>query len=172
MYSYPYPNVSATATVFAFYNGMLVVGTRADDSDAFPGFKCAPGGFLNARYVTDIEVVFEGETLEQAALREFWEECNIELNGDQLILFHEHSGPKTDPRAHVVNACYIVNLTLEQVERLAPGDDLKALDLVPFDKINNLYGPWAFNHLELALLAIHVWQNGGDYFQSKGKWAA
>lgn len=171
MYSYPYPNVSATATIFAFYNGMMVVGTRSDDSDAFPGCKCIPGGFLNARYTTDIEVICEGETLEETAIREFEEECGIILNGAQLILFHEHSNPKTDPRAHVVNACYIVNLSLEQVERLSPGDDLKELDMVPLDKVNSNYGPWAFNHLELTLLAIHVWQNGGDYFQAKGKWS-
>lgn len=175
MFSYPYARPSVTATVFAFYNGMLVVGTRSDWVEAFPGKKCVPGGFLEARVIVDGEVIEEGETVEDTAIREFEEECGVKINGDQLILFHEHSNPLTDPRCHVVNLCYIVNLTREQMERLQPGDDLKALDLVTFSDITEELPTdpdWAFNHLTLAHMAILVWRSGGDYFQAKGIWAA
>jgi ADP-ribose pyrophosphatase YjhB (NUDIX family) len=169
MFNYPYAKPSVTATVFAIYNGMLVVGTRSDWIEAYPGKKCVPGGFLEASYEGD-----EGETVEQTAIREFEEECGVTLSGDQLILFHEHSNPLTDPRCHVVNLCYIANLNREQMERLMPGDDLKALDLVMFEDIteeDQIDSNWAFNHFELARLAIHVWRNGGDFFQSKGIWS-
>lgn len=164
MYTYQYSRPSVTATIFAFYNNMLVVGTRSDNTEAFAGHQCIPGGFLNAK-----TTYFEGETVEQTAIREFKEECGIDLDGEQLILFHEHSKPDTDPRAHVVNLCYIVNLKLEQIERLAPGDDLKALDLVSW-KNGISTENWAFNHRSLLALAVFVWENGGDYFQSKGIW--
>lgn len=176
MFSYPYAKVSVTATVFAVYNGMLVVGTRSKWVEAFPGKKCVPGGFLEARHTVADEVLAEGETVEETAIREFEEECGVTLSGDQLILFHEHSNPVTDPRCHVVNLCYIANLTQEQMERLMPGDDLEALDLMPFDKIVSAHAhscqdAWAFNHLDLAVMAILVWRKGGDYFQAKGDWS-
>lgn len=175
MFSYPYAKPSVTATVFAIYNGMLVVGTRSKWVETFPGMKCVPGGFLEARTIIDGEVIEEGETVEQTAIREFEEECNVTLDGDQLILFHEHSNPLTDPRCHVVNLCYIVNLTKEQVERLQPGDDLEALDLVPLTDITDEFqdaSVWAFNHLTLAHMAALVWRSGGDFFQAKGIWAS
>jgi ADP-ribose pyrophosphatase YjhB (NUDIX family) len=172
-YLYPFPNVSVTATIFAFYNEMLVVGIRSHNAEVYPSHKCIPGGFLNARYADGETVVHEGENVQQAAIREFQEEAGVELESDQLILFHEHSNPITDPRCHVVNLCYIVNLSLEQVEKLMAGDDLEAIDLVPISDIKegtkDQY--WAFNHFDLALLAIHVWENGGDYFKSKGNWS-
>lgn len=168
MYSYEYPRPSVTATIFAFYNGMVVVGTRSDDSDAYPGFRSIPAGFLNAKTET-----YEGETAEEAAIREYLEECGVELDGDQFILFHEHSNPDTDPRAHVVNLCYIVNLRQDQVERLIPGDDLKAIDLVPMvEAYSEPANTWAFNHQNLLKLAVHVWTHGGDYFSGRGQWAA
>lgn len=194
MFSYPYAKPSVTATVFAFYNGMLVVGTRAEWVETFPGLKCAPGGFLEAYYKLDGEVINEGETAEETAIREFFEECGVMLDGEQLILFHEHSGVHTDPRCHVVNLCYIANLTKQQMERLMPGDDLEAIDLVPiqvikdsvanadrsriyFDSFNgsikeSAESEWAFDHLTLASMAVLVWEHGGDYFQAKGAWGA
>lgn len=176
MFSYPYAKPSVTATVFAFYNGLLVVGTRSDNAEVFPGLKCVPGGFLEAYYSVDGEVINEGETAEETAIREFEEECGVILDGDQLILFHEHSGVHTDPRCHVVNLCYIVNLRNDQIERLMPGDDLKAIDLIPISDIKRASPHdqryWAFDHLALASMAVLVWEHGGDYFQSKGNWAS
>lgn len=177
MFSYPYAKPSVTATVFAFYNGMMLVGTRGKNVEAFPGLSCAPGGFLEAHYVSNGEIINQGETAEDTAIREFQEECSVTLDGDQLILFHEHSGVETDPRCHVVNLCYIVNLRKDQVERLMPGDDLMALDLVPIESIKEGKGPysdwdWAFNHSYLARMAVLVWEHGGDYFQAKGNWSA
>jgi len=177
LFVYDFAKPSVTATIFAFYNGMLVVGTRAKWVETFPGLKCAPGGFLEAYYKLDGEVINEGETAEETAIREFFEECGVMLDGEQLILFHEHSGVHTDPRCHVVNLCYIANLTKEQMERLMPGDDLEAIDLVPIGKIKgavsaSAHDAWAFDHLTLASMAVLVWEHGGDYFQSKGAWAA
>lgn len=175
MYSYPYAKPSVTATVFAIYNDMLVVGTRSKTSEAFPSKKCFPGGFLNAHHKILDDVLLEGETVLDTAIREFEEECGIELDSEQLVLFHEHSNPETDPRCHVVNLCYIANLRLEQIERLVAGDDLDTLDMIPFADIlydigrNN--NAWAFNHLSLASIAILTYRKGGDYFQRKGFWA-
>lgn len=176
MFSYPYAKPSVTATVFAMYNGMLLVGTRAKWVETFPGKKCVPGGFLEAYHEVNGKILQEGETVEQTAIREFEEECGVEIDGDQLILFHEHSGPQTDPRCHVVNLCYIVNLRKDQVERLQPGDDLEDLDFMTFDKVQgqlaaSCESAWAFNHLTLANMAVLVWRKGGDFFQGKGDWA-
>lgn len=159
-YTYEYPRPSVTATIFAFYDNALVVGTRSDDSDAYPGCKCIPGGFLNAKSDT-----FEGETVKQAAIREFREECGINLIEDQLILVHEHSDPDTDPRAHVVNLCYIARLTNDQAACMEPGDDLKALSLFPITTSYDydFWQGWAFNHYDLVMCIINIWNSRSKY---------
>ena len=157
-YSYEYARPSVTATVFAFFDGKLLTGIRKGDADAFPGARCIPGGFLNAK--TDS---FRGETAKQCAIREFEEEANIKIFEEQLILFHEHSLPDTDPRAHVVNLCYIVNLVGWQAGQIKAGDDLEAVEFIsPIDFWASPY-TWAFNHQDLVRKALAAREN--DYFR-------
>lgn len=157
-FTYEYPRPSVTVTIFAFFDGQLLTGIRNYDADAYPDTRCIPGGFLNAKNEKHV-----GETAKQAAIREFKEETTIEIFSEQLILFHEHSHPNTDPRAHVVNLCYIVNLVGWQAGQAKAGDDLREVDWIhPLDVYAN-DKEWAFNHKELTHRAFSAHEI--DYFR-------
>lgn len=158
-FTYEYARPSVTVTIFAFFDGQILTGIRNFDADAFSDTRCIPGGFLNAKHA-----FYLGETAKQAAIREFKEETNIEIFPEQLILFHEHSHPTTDPRAHVVNLCYIVNLVGWQAGQAKAGDDLRYIEWIyPFD-VYASEQEWAFNHKELTIKAISV-HNQYEYFR-------
>lgn len=111
-----------------------------------------------AELFTDEGVVFEpgkeaeafnkpGETVEEAAIREIFEETGLVITPDRLELSHVHSAPNTDPRAHVVNICYFVVLKHEEAEKAVAGDDLEELVV---ESVYNVHTHnLAFNHNEL-----------------------
>lgn len=160
-YTYEFPRPSVTATIVALHMGSLLVATRAKHVETYPGYLCLPGGFLNAK--TDKH---SGETVERTAIREFEEECGVRLRNDQLKLYRVISDPEIDPRAHVVNICYLVTLTDTQVDRLVPGDDIDAIEFMSAYKIKVWpSSSWAFNHQAIAVGAM---QNFVDTLPSVG----
>lgn len=157
-FEYDYPMMSGGATVALLYfpanikrarNAKIVLGRRSESSTAFPGKWCIPGGFINANSKITV-----GETAKQAAVREIFEETNIEIDEDKLVIFHETSKPGTDHRAHVLNICFMHIITEGQIFRAKPGDDISELEMY------SLYDPrlttmdLAFNHSDI----IHVLQ--------------
>lgn len=163
-YEYDYPKVSVTSTVFGFYRGKLLAGERAEHSEIYPGYLCVPGGFLNAYYKIFDNVIHKGETAKETAVREYKEETNIDISVDDLIIFHEDSHPLTDKRCHVVNLCYIVNLTEEQYCTPKAGDDLSELGLMTEFDTHWYAEHWAFNHAKLAKIAFAL-RNNNEYFR-------
>lgn len=95
-----------------------------------------PGGFVDY-----------GETVEQAALREAWEETNLELR--DLRQFHVYSDPRRDTRVHTISTVF----TAEGLGQPQAGDD--AADFGVFTR-DTLPADLAFDHP--AILA--------DYFAS------
>lgn len=173
IYKYPRPSVTATVVAFNENKDAVLTGLRVETADAYPGMWCIPGGFLNARvdeedYVDDSDIVynldenepypesvapiFEGETVRETAIREFFEETGILLEESQLKLFEEFSGPKIDPRAHVVNLCYKV--VLKNSDILTPGDDISELRWTPTTSecLNDF--EFAFNHRDIVNAAL------------------
>ena len=94
-----------------------------------------------------------GETIEQTAIREVLEETGLTITEDDLHLYHVHSNPNTDPRAHVVNICYFVVLSPEIAATAVAGDDLSAIEVKQFELFDNV-GTMAFNHADLLIRAI------------------
>lgn len=142
-HTYEFPMVSATATVIGVLDGKMLVGLREETSDAYPGTYCFTGGFLNAKSPTS-----SGETLEMTAIREFAEETNIDITKNLLEVLYIDSNPLTDPRGHVINVCYLVDLTNVDISTMSPGDDITALRFITPDEIPTLN--WAFNHEQIA----------------------
>lgn len=160
-FSYPHRKLSATATVFAFHpwKGMLG-GIRHQNAQIFPGMLCAPGGFQEALWEGPIDP-HPGETIEETAVRELFEEMTLSIPTWRLSLFTISSHPKTDARCHVVNACYTVMLEDHEAEMARAGDDLQDIDWVTPYRIREGNEPWAFNHLELSRKALdHVTKTG------------
>ena len=146
-FTYAYPMVSATATILVI-NGEdqeIILGVRSQHADTHPSKFCLPGGFLDAKCEG-----CAGETLEDAAARELYEELQLFVNKSRLHLFGVYSDPETDPRAHVVNVCYWIEINREETRKLQAGDDLQALVKVRFKLSPNLLqttlDDMAFNH--------------------------
>lgn len=148
MYTYPFPMVSATATIVLFHNDSILLGRRAESREksekVFAGWVSLPGGFLNAGQ----------EEIEDTIIRECFEETSIMLDKSRLNLFHISSNPKTDPRAHVINACYWAELNKNDIETAKAGDDLSELRFVYCGTIIEDGIDLAFDHIEIAKRAI------------------
>lgn len=164
MHSYKFPMVAATATVMIIHlakdgPGRILLGVRSKNANAFPGKYCLPGGFLNPKTLDS-----PGETLEEAAVREVFEETGLTIDLNDLKLFHVHSDPDTDPRCHVINTCYWVTIEDEDLVNLKAGDDLEDIvwdqdilvdNFLPEDKM-------AFNHRELILRGMYDYLEFND----------
>ncbi len=156
-YIYRYPRPSVTATILLVGPDQQVLwGLRQPTADAYPNTLCLVGGFLNAKTI-EADMLAPtaedpGETIEETAIRETFEETGIVLKPEQLILIGSKSHPNTDPRAHVVNLCYAAILTRAQMNSAKAGDDLQALVWKPLQD-GTFQEPFeaAFNHMEIAL---------------------
>ena len=168
MFQYKFARPSVTATLFVVHptDGKFLVGIRGDDSDAFPGYMCLPGGFLNPK-ITDEDMrnseheLHPGETVDTTAIRELYEESNIRVDEEQLQLFQVYSDPETDPRGHIVNIVYFAFPTVEQVENAKAGDDLKSIEWIRASKFEDYN--FAFNHLDIIIDACKYIVNQQQY---------
>ena len=85
-----------------------------------------PGGFVDY-----------GESLEEAAIREAYEETSLRIS--LIRQFHTYSDPKRDPRQHTVTTVYIARAMGKPRGR----DDAKRADVFSID---NLPKDMAFDH--------------------------
>lgn len=96
-----------------------------------------PGGFVDY-----------GESLEQAAVREAYEETCLKVKLKKQ--FHTYSDPNRDPRGHTISTVYIASAQ----GRPSPADDAKGAAV--FTR-QNLPRPIAFDHERIL----------ADYFKKK-----
>jgi 8-oxo-dGTP diphosphatase len=99
----------------------------------FQGELALPGGFVDI-----------GETIEEACIREAYEETNIKIKLIKLI--GVFSDPKRDPRGHTVSIAFLCAPETKD-EKPQAKDDAIALEIVPLTKISSL--KLAFDHLEI-----------------------
>lgn len=140
--------VSAAITAVVTDGTKFLLVKRSDNSDAFPSMYSLPGGFLDAKTSNS-----PGETLEETVIRELKEETGLNVSKNNLELFAVYSDPDIDPRAHVINACYIVHAKEQLIDCnyiIHPQDDISdycwVYDLPNYDL--------AFNHFEIFKNAI------------------
>jgi len=116
------------------YQGDFVVLIRRK----YPPFKgelALPGGFVNV-----------GEIVEQACIREAYEETNIKVKINKLI--GVFSAPDRDPRGHNISIAYLCEPLPESEKPLAK-DDAQSLEIVKFTDISPL--KLAFDHKDIIL---------------------
>lgn len=136
MYEYPFPMVSCAATMVVadVKKGLVLLGKRSANSDAYPDMWSLPGGFLDAGK----------ETPQQTAVRELKEETGLIFKEEDAFLYGIDGTPGIDPRAHVINVLYIFASDEETMKSAKPNDDLQELKVVSL--VEALAIPMAFNH--------------------------
>lgn len=88
-----------------------------------------PGGFVD-----------EGETLEEACVREALEETGLHIH--DLRQLHTYSDPKRDPRRHVISTIFVARAEGEP----KAGDDAGDAQVFSLDEIPE---PLAFDHEQI-----------------------
>ena len=175
MYSYQYPRPSVAVSVILFdpFRREILIGKRSKNSDAFPSCLTIPGGFLDCKiqnrddkiYLDELshfyptgnnknprlgnpeKIIRKGETTEQTAVREVFEETNLTINIDDLVLQEVRSDPNIDPRCHVIHVIY--SCVYADWEHAKAGDDLEGLVWKSFDLILDAEENYAFDHYDI-----------------------
>ena len=93
-YEFPHPSVAASVVLYDLNKGAFLLIKRS--TDPFNGYMAFPGGFLEVGK----------EEIEQAAVRELFEEAGVRLNPEDLKLIDVRSNPDRDPRDHIFDIAY------------------------------------------------------------------
>jgi len=87
------------------HQGGIVLIKRGHEP--FAGYWALPGGFVD-----------QGETVEQAAVREAEEETGLRVRLDKLVGIYSH--PERDPHRHTIAICYTAEVISGELQS---GDD-------------------------------------------------
>lgn len=167
-YDYPRPALTVDIVLFRFFEGMLETLLIQRGHEPFAGLWAYPGGFVD-----------EGETAEQAAVRELWEETNI--HSVKLEQLFTETTPERDPRGWVIStvffgcvaadtkylagddAAHAKWYSIHHIPELVFGHEVflkKAIDEAQFMLLNNVFGfdlmPGEFNLKELYQLYLKL----------------
>ena len=120
-----YKNPTPTVDIIITKGRQIVLIKRRNN----PVGWALPGGFID-----------EGESVEQAALREAKEETNLDITLQDLL--YVYSDPQRDPRKHTIS---IVFTATAEGKPIADDD---AQEAKYFD-LNNLPSPLVFDHAKI-----------------------
>jgi len=136
--------VTVDVVIFTIRDDRLQVLLIERGIPPFKGRWALPGGFI-----------LEGESLEDAAVRELEEETGVrDVFLEQLYTF---GGPRRDPRGRVVTVAYYALIASDRA--LKAGSDASAAQWMPADRVPDL----AFDHGEIVHYAIERLRNKLEY---------
>jgi len=124
------PLVAVDAVVKYSENSIVLIRRK---NPPFRGEFALPGGFVDI-----------GETVEEACIRETYEETNIRVTIKKLI--GVFSAPNRDPRGHNISIAFLCK-PLTDSEKPMAKDDAQALEIVKFKDISSL--KLAFDHKDI-----------------------
>ena len=137
--------VTVDIVIFTLREGSLQVLLVKRGVPPFEGQYAIPGGFIR-----------EGESLEEAALRELYEEAGVRnVFLEQLYTFGD---PKRDPRGRVITVAYYALIASDKLSLVAGADAAEA----QWFPVNNL-PPLAFDHRSILDYAIERLRNKLEY---------
>lgn len=126
---YAKPCITVDLIVYIEGKGLLQVKRG---NYPYKDYWALPGGFLDVGK----------ENTVQAAMRELKEETSLEVYASQLKLIGVYSDPERDPRDHVVDIVYAIELDNSYIDKIKAGDDAKETRFIDIKSI----GPMAFDH--------------------------
>jgi 8-oxo-dGTP diphosphatase len=165
-YTYQYPRAANTSSVIAYTMGFFgivhvygIIRGRAP----FEGMRSLVGGFHEAGK----------ETLRQTAKREFLEEFGLDFPESSFEFLCEQSDPKRDPREHVIDHVFTIELHPQHISQATAGDDAAALYKTSFvidhPRDWDVTG-WAFDHGDSIMqFLLKLKQNGAVSYQPSAR---
>jgi len=126
------PLVAVDAVIKYQQNSIIMIHRK---NPPFKGELALPGGFVNV-----------GESVEEACIRETYEETNINLKIIKLI--GVFSDPKRDPRGHNISIAFLCE-PLTKTEAPIAGDDAQSVEIVQISEIESL--KLAFDHKDIII---------------------
>ncbi len=136
--------VTVDIVIFTIQSGTLRVLLVKRAAPPFQGQFAIPGGFVH-----------EGESLEEAAIRELREETGVaDVYLEQLYSFGD---PKRDPRDRVITVAYFALISADR--SLRAGTDAAEADWWPMDRLP----PLAFDHDNILRYALERLRNKLEY---------
>jgi len=136
--------VTVDIVIFTIQSGELRVLLVKRGAQPFQGQYAIPGGFVH-----------EGESLEDAALRELREETGVaDVYLEQLYSFGD---PGRDPRGRVITVAYFALVSADR--SLKAGTDAAEATWWPFDRLPQL----AFDHRKILDYALERLRNKLEY---------
>ena len=137
-----YAKPCVTVDLIVYIKGLGLLQVKRGNYP-YKDYWALPGGFLDVGK----------ENTEEAAIRELKEETNLDVNVDQLTLVGVYSNPERDPRDHVVDIVYAVELDSSYIDKVKAGDDAKETRFVQLnrghvtdDPMYSKEPPMAFDH--------------------------
>lgn len=127
----PTTPIVAVDAVIRFKKTSIVLIRRKNPP--FKGEFALPGGFVDV-----------GESVEDACIREAYEETNIKVKIKKLI--GVFSAPNRDPRGHTISVAYLCE-PLTNSEKPMAKDDAQSLKIVKLTDISSL--KLAFDHKDI-----------------------
>lgn len=124
------PLVAVDAVVKYSENSIVLIRRK---NPPFRGEFALPGGFVDV-----------GQTVEEACIRETYEETNIRVTIKKLI--GVFSAPNRDPRGHNISIAFLCEPLTDSEKPLAK-DDAQALEIVKFTNLSSL--KLAFDHKDI-----------------------
>ncbi|MDD5649388.1 MAG: NUDIX hydrolase [Candidatus Nanoarchaeia archaeon] len=140
-----FKNAASTASLIVCKENCVYLIKRKHDP--FKGQWALPGGFLNC----------DQESLEEAAVRELFEETKLKAKIESLKLVMVNSNPKRDPRGHVIDHVFIVVDFDGEPEAADDASEIKKFNI---DALPEL----AFDHKEVLSRLIKPYKNLSLYF--------
>jgi len=136
--------VTVDIVIFTIQSGTLRVLLVKRAAPPFQGQFAIPGGFVH-----------EGESLEEAAIRELREETGVaDVYLEQLYSFGD---PKRDPRDRVITVAYFALISADR--SLRAGTDAAEANWWPMDRLP----PLAFDHDNILRYALERLRNKLEY---------
>jgi 8-oxo-dGTP diphosphatase len=140
-----YRNPTPTVDIILQRDSNILMVRRK--KDPFKGQLALPGGFIN-----------EGETVEEAAMREAIEETSLEV--EPIEILGVYSDPKRDPRKHIMSTVF-VGIMIGGSDKA--GDDAESIEWVELGNIEKQ--EIAFDHAQI-LRDYKKWKTSGGTFWS------
>jgi 8-oxo-dGTP diphosphatase len=132
VYQHEHPAVASTVVLYSRRRNAVLLGKRS--GEPYAGSYCFPGGFLDVGH----------ESVAAAAVRELREETGAKVHLDALRLVDVRSAPERDPRDHVLDIGYYVEV--EDVQARA-ADETESILWAAVENVAQM--PLAFDHADL-----------------------